>query len=207
MIEVKNISKTFRKQAVLKNISLSLSAGKCHGFTGNNGSGKSVLLKSICGFITIDTGEIWINKQQIIGGKQFIKNAGVLIETPDWINHLTGYENLQVLAEIQQKINTEKIETILKLVGLETAMTKKVKKYSLGMKQRLRIAQAIMEDPQILILDEPFNGLDKSGVHEMQTVLSEFKTQGKTILLTSHDERNIEFLCDETYEMEAGVLV
>jgi len=206
-IEVKGISKTFKNQVVLKDISLSLMTGKCYGFIGNNGCGKSILLKSICGFIKVDSGEIWVNDKQIIGGSHFIESAGIIIESPEWMNNLSGYANLCILAEIRKQIDTNQINGTLKLVGLEDSKDKKVKKYSLGMKQRLRIAQAIMENPDILILDEPFNGLDKSGVQEIQDLLATYKSRGKTILLTSHDERNIEFLCDEVYELESGAII
>ena len=206
-IGVENINKSFKGKPVLQNISLTLKKGKCYGFVGNNGSGKSMLLKSICGFIKIDSGTINVDGKEIIGGRQFIENAGVLIESPTWMNHLTGFENLQLLADIQRKISETDIKEILTLVGLIEAKDQKVRKYSLGMKQRLRIAQAIMEKPDVLVLDEPFNGLDKDGVSEMQDLMVTYKAKGKTILLTSHDERQIELLCDEVYELSGGRLV
>lgn len=206
-IEINNVSKSFKNQQVLKDISLTLSRGKCYGIIGNNGSGKSMLLKSICGFIKIDTGRIFVDSKEIIGGKQFVENAGVLIESPEWMSNFTGYENLKVLAEIQNIIGDEEINEAIQLVGLTDAKNKKVKKYSLGMKQRLRIAQAIMENPEFLILDEPLNGLDKAGVIEMQDLLARYKEKGKTIILTSHDERHIDFLCDYVYELSGGELV
>ena len=166
-IEVENVSKSFKKRYVLKNVSFSLEKGKCYGFIGNNGSGKSMLLKSICGYIDIDSGVITVNGKRIVGGKKFIDNAGVLIESPQWLGGLTGFQNLKALADIQKLIDDKDILETLTLVGLIAEKDKKVRKYSLGMKQRLRIAQAIMENPTILILDEPFNGLDKGGVKEM----------------------------------------
>lgn len=206
-IQVEQINKNFKDKTVLQNISLMLKEGKCYGFVGNNGSGKSMLLKSICGFVKTDSGRITVKGKEIIGGRQFIENAGVLIESPSWMNHLTGVENLQLLADIQGKISLEEINEALTLVGLTEVRNQKIRKYSLGMKQRLRIAQAIMEDPAVLVLDEPFNGLDKSGVQEMQALMMTYKEKGKTILLTSHDERQIEFLCDEVYELSGGELV
>jgi len=206
-IKVDNVNKSFKGKYVLRNISFELEQGKCYGFVGNNGSGKSMLLKSICGFIEIDSGIITVSGKQIIGGRKFIENAGVLIETPQWLNSLTGYQNLKILADIQALIDDEKIMDALDLVGLTDEKDKKVRKYSLGMKQRLRIAQAIMEEPDILVLDEPFNGLDKTGVIEMQELMLTYKDKEITILLTSHDERQIEYLCDEVYEISGGEIV
>jgi len=206
-LKVENVNKSFKGKYVLRNISFELEQGKCYGLVGNNGSGKSMLLKSICGFIEVDSGVITVNDKQIIGGRKFIENAGVLIETPQWLNSFTGYQNLKILADIQALIDDEKIMNALELVGLTDEKDKKVRKYSLGMKQRLRIAQAIMEEPDILVLDEPFNGLDKTGVMEMQELMLTYKDKETTIILTSHDERQIEYLCDEVYEISGGEIL
>lgn len=205
-IIVKQLSVSFKNQSVLSGINLEIEQGTCMGFIGHNGSGKTVLLKTICGFLPYNEGTIFVNDNKIVAGKEFIHNAGILIEQPNMIPYLTGKENLLLLASIERKISQEKILDCLDLVGLTNAINKKVKSYSLGMKQRLRIAQAIMENPNILILDEPFNGLDKNGVSEMLSLFSKFKKMGKTILLTSHDDRQINFLCDKVYELEGGCL-
>ncbi|MDR1568315.1 MAG: ABC transporter ATP-binding protein [Streptococcaceae bacterium] len=195
-----------KNQEIFKDISLTFEKGKAVGLVGLNGSGKSMLLKAICGFITIDSGEITIDDEKVAVGN-YLKDAGIIIEHADFLYNYTGLQNLQFLAEIQNKISDLDILSTLKKVGLEEAKDKKVKNYSLGMKQRLRIAQAIMEDPQILILDEPFNGLDKKGVEEVRKILLELKKQDKTILMTSHNSADIEILCDEVYELERGELI
>jgi len=206
-ISIEKVSKSIKKATILTDINLQISIGSCCGITGHNGSGKSMLLKAICGFVPINSGSITIDNKKIINGKNYIENSGVLIEDPPFFNNFNGYDNLKLLAEIKNKISDEDILQTLKITGLLDAKDKKVKQYSLGMKQRLRIAQAIMENPDILILDEPFNGLDKQGVMDIQQIINELKKQHKTILLTSHDERNIEALCDTVYELEKGKLL
>lgn len=204
MININNLTIKLKQQTILDNISLTITKGKCAGFVGVNGSGKTVILKSICGFLPISQGEITIDGSPIIPGKKFIKNAGILIEQPSMIPYLSGYENLKFLAELTQNDSQAHLENILKKVGLFENRKKKYKHYSLGMKQRLRIAQTLIEENQIYILDEPFNGLDKQGIQEMISLFQKLKQQGKTILLTSHDERQINQLCDIIYEVEGG---
>lgn len=207
MIEIKNVNKTIRDHIILRNISISIEKGICLGLVGHNGSGKTMLLKAICGFTKIDSGEIWVDHNPIVFSEKYIKNAGIIIEQPSFINYLSGIENLQALANIQKLISKEDILLALRKVGLFEAKDKKVKEYSLGMKQRLRIAQAIMEYPQILILDEPFNGLDKESVKDIQSLLLDCKKEGVTILLTSHDDRQIDYLCDRVYELNGGEIL
>lgn len=204
MININNLTIKLKQQTILDNISLTITNGKCTGFVGVNGSGKTVILKSICGFLPISQGEITIDGSPIIPGKKFIKNAGILIEQPSMIPYLSGYENLKFLAKLTQNDSQAHLENILKKVGLFENRKKKYKHYSLGMKQRLRIAQTLIEENQIYILDEPFNGLDKQGIQEMISLFQKLKQQGKTILLTSHDERQINQLCDIIYEVEGG---
>lgn len=205
-IKVENIFITLKGQKILENVTFAIDAKECVGLIGHNGSGKSVLLKAICGFLPYE-GEIIVAENQIIPGKKFIQNAGIMIEQPEMIGYLTALQNLQLLADIKKQISEDKIKKTLELVGLIDVGKKHVKNFSLGMKQRLRIAQALMEDPDVLILDEPFNGLDKSGVQEILELLEKLKLKNKTILLTSHDERHIEFLCDRVYEIEGQRLV
>ena len=162
--------------------------------------------KCICGFLTVTTGTIRVFGKQIGKDIDFPESLGVIIETPGFLTNLTGRRNLEILADMKREITKADIRVVLKKVGLYPDMKKPVAKYSLGMRQRLGIAQAIMEDPQLLILDEPFNGLDKNGVQEIRKILLELKAEGKTILLASHNEEDIRILCDEVYEMDGGVL-
>ncbi len=206
MIKVDRVSKSFGEERVLKEVSLQLENGKVYGIIGNNGSGKTVLFKCICGFMKPDQGEITVEDKRIGIDTDFPENIGIIIETPGFLPHNTGFRNLQILASLKGLINKEDIVRILEKVGLNPGMKKPVSKYSLGMRQRLGIAQAIMEDPKVLILDEPFNGLDKYGVEDIRKIIIDLKNQGKTILLASHNQEDIKILCDSVYEMDAGVL-
>lgn len=207
MIRLKNVCKKINDQIILDNISMDIETGKCYGIVGRNGSGKTMLFRAICGYMSIESGEISVGDLIIKGNDQFIKDAGVIIGQPEFLNDLSGFDNLKVLAQIQNKIDDSEIEKTLEMVGLYEERNKKYKKYSLGMKQRLRIAQAIMENPSIFVLDEPFNGLDKNGVKEMRQLLIEYKAQKRTILLSSHNEEDIKLLCDEIIEMDGGKIV
>lgn len=205
-IEISRVTKYFGPDQVLKEINLFLERGRVYGIVGNNGSGKTVLMKCICGFLTTTTGTIRVFGKQIGKDVDFPESLGVIIETPGFLTNLTGRKNLEILADMQKKISRADIRLVLEKVGLDPDMKKPVAKYSLGMRQRLGIAQAIMEDPELLILDEPFNGLDKNGVAEIRKILLELKAAGRTILLASHNEEDIRILCDEVYEMDGGVL-
>lgn len=205
-IEISRVTKYFGPDQVLKEINLFLERGRVYGIVGNNGSGKTVLMKCICGFLTTTTGTIRVFGKQIGKDVDFPESLGVIIETPGFLTNLTGRRNLEILADMQKKISRADIRLVLEKVGLDPDMKKPVAKYSLGMRQRLGIAQAIMEDPELLILDEPFNGLDKNGVAEIRKILLELKAAGRTILLASHNEEDIRILCDEVYEMDGGVL-
>lgn len=207
MINVKNVCKVINKQTILDDVSIRIENGKCYGLVGRNGSGKTMLFRAICGYIQIDSGEIYVDDLKIGDNGKFIQNAGILIGQPEFLDDLTGYENLKVLAQIQNVISDADIEETLRKVNLYEERNKKYKKYSLGMKQRLRIAQAIMEKPSILILDEPFNGLDKSGVEDIRNLLKQYKSENKTIILSSHMEEDIKLLCDEIYEMDGGKII
>ena len=207
MICVNNIYKTIKKQKILENISVQFEDGKCYGIVGRNGSGKTMLFRAICGYIHVDSGEVYVDGQKIRENGNFIQNAGILIGQPEFLDDLTGYENLKVLAQIKNEIDDLEIEESLKKVKLYDERNKKYKKYSLGMKQRLRIAQAIMEHPAILVLDEPFNGLDKNGVEDIRYLIMQYKAEKKTILLSSHNDEDIKLLCDEIIEIEGGNIV
>lgn len=205
-ISVQNLSKSFGQERVLKNVSRDFEKGKIHGIVGNNGSGKTVLMKCICGFLIPDGGSITVNGERVGVDVDFPRDMGLIIETPGFLPNMTGVKNLEILASLNKKIGLEEIATSIRRVGLDPLMKKPVGKYSLGMRQRLGIAQAIMENPSLLILDEPLNGLDKHGVTEMRQLIKGLKEQGKTILLASHNQGDIDELCDTVCEMDAGVM-
>lgn len=205
-IEVQNVVKRFRDQVVLKNVSISFEKGKIHGIVGRNGSGKTVLFKCICGLMHPEEGVILVNGKRVGRDVDMPEDIGAIIEAPGFLPNYSGYKNLRFLANIRRKIGKEEILNVLKTVGLDLESRKHVGKYSLGMRQRLGIAQAIMEDPEILILDEPMNGLDNAGVQDIRALLLELKAQGKTILLASHNHEDIAALCDTVHEMDGGVL-
>ena len=206
IIEIKEISKSFRGVKVLKNVSMTLESGHIYGFIGHNGSGKTVLLKLICAFFEPTTGEILFNGTNIIKNNEYPPSTRALIERPTFISELSGKENLELLAKIQKKIGDKEIENALEKVGLEKEKDKLYYKYSLGMKQKLGIAQVLMEDPQILILDEPFNGLDDESAKNIRQLLLEEKKKGKLIILATHLKEDIELLCDELYKFDDGVV-
>lgn len=205
-IEVQNAVKRFRDQVVLKNVSISFEKGQIHGIVGRNGSGKTVLFKCICGLMHPEEGVILVNSKRVGRDVDMPEDIGAIIEAPGFLPNYSGYKNLRFLANIRRKIGKEEILNVLKTVGLDPESRKHVGKYSLGMRQRLGIAQAIMEDPEILILDEPMNGLDNAGVQDIRALLLELKAQGKTILLASHNHEDIAALCDTVHEMDGGVL-
>lgn len=203
-ISIQNVSKSFGQHKVLDNINLNCEKGFIYGIVGHNGSGKTVLFKSICGFIKPDSGVITINGKPNLDISKF--NLGVIIEAPAYISELSGIDNLTYLYEIKNKRNRRHLEEMMELVGLDPLSKKKVGKYSMGMKQRLAIAQAIMEEQDILILDEPMNGLDKQGVEDMRNLFIRLKEEGKTIVLASHNKEDIDILCDYVYEIDSGKL-
>lgn len=206
MIEIKNVSLTLKKNDILKNITKDFEVGKIHGLIGRNGSGKTMLMKCICGFIHPTEGSIIVDGKEIGSDCDFPKDVGIIIETPGFIPHYSGMRNLKLLAGLNKKIKKDKVKEAMEMVGLDPNLRRSVKHYSLGMRQRLGLAQAIMEDPKLLILDEPFNGLDKEGVADMRKYLLKFKEQGKTILIASHSAEDIDILCDTVCEMDKGVM-
>lgn len=212
MIEVKNVYKSFKTENVLKDVSVVLKPGEIAGIIGKNGSGKTLLFKIICGYMKADSGTVTITDEmtgvsEVVGvDVDFPRNIGVIIESPGFLPFRSGISNLKYLASLRGKIGTEEIAEAIRTVGLDPNLKKGVGKYSLGMKQRLGIAQAIMEDPDILILDEPFNGLDEQGILDMRNVLLDLKAKGKTIVMASHMKEDVELLCDCVYEMKAGVI-
>ncbi|WP_230399520.1 ABC transporter ATP-binding protein [Novisyntrophococcus fermenticellae] len=206
VVEVSNVDKSYGKTKVLNNINLKLLSGKIYGIIGRNGSGKSVLMKCICGFVHPDVGEIHVYGRKVGKDVEFAQDVGFIIESPGFLPQYSAYKNLAYFYSIKNKIDKDTIEKYIRLVGLDPHDKKKVGKFSMGMKQRLGIAQAIMESPSLIIVDEPFNGLDISGVQEMRNLFLEMKKEGKTIILVSHNRDDINILCDEVYEMDQGVL-
>ena len=207
MIEVRNVSKTFKDVLIFENINLSLKKGKIYGFVGHNGSGKSVLFKTIAGFVQPSEGEIFVDEKQIGKDIDFIPDLGVIIETPGFIETYSGFQNLKYLASVKQVIDDQDIIDVLIRVGLNPNDKKIVKKYSMGMRQRLAIAQAFMEDQKVLILDEIFNGLDRDGQDEIKELLLSLKAEDKTLLITSHIAGDIDSLSDEIYEFRRNTLI
>ena len=207
MIEVKNISKQFKDKKLFDNVSFKVETGRCVGIIGQNGCGKSVLMKLICGFSKPDAGEIIIDGEILGNRKDFITNSGVVINSPEFIGHYTGEENLMLLASIQKKIGKNEIGEVLKKVGLDKATKIKYKNYSLGMRQRLRLAQAIMEDPYYLILDEPMNALDDEGIAIANDIIDNYHNLGRTIIMTSHNYCDIERHCDIILKIENGAVI
>lgn len=206
LIKVEHAVKKFKETLALNDVSVEFEKGKITGLIGRNGSGKSVLLKCICGLMPLTSGKVYIDGKEVRGSGPDHANIGAIIETPGFLDNFNGYANLKYLAQIRGKMSKEQIYQVMETVGLDPKSRKWVGKYSLGMRQRLGIAQAIMEDQEILLLDEPMNGLDKDGVKEIRELLLKLKEQGKTIVLCSHNAQDIELLCDTVYEMEKGVL-
>ena len=200
IIEVKNVTKKFDDKIIVDSLTLNVKQGETIGIVGRNGSGKTVLLKMICGLYIPTSGDITINSN-----KSNAEKLGVLIDS-NFLSDETGFYNLKLLSQLGVKIKEDKIYEILNLVGLDPYNKTKYKNYSTGMKQKLKLANALMYDSEILILDEPFNGLDKDSVNHFRNIILQYKKQKKTILLTSHNYEDIKLLCDKIYEMDKGIL-
>ncbi len=207
IIVVENVSKKFGDNLVLDNVCVNFEKGKIHGIIGRNGSGKTMLMKCICGFVPVTSGTITVAGKKVGKDVDVPHNMGIIIETPGFLNSYSGYNNLKFLAGINKKICKDRIMEVMELVKLDPHNKKHVGKYSLGMRQRLGLAQALMENPDILILDEPMNGLDQSGVDEMRGVLSSLAKGGTTIIMANHNAEDIELLCDTVCEMELGKII
>ncbi len=205
VIEMKSVVKRWGNNTVLKSVDLAVNSSEIVGIIGHNGSGKTVLMKCICGFITPDSGEITVSGKRVGKDVDIPKNIGLIIESPGFLPNFSGFSNLWQLAKIRGKISKEDVRRVIEKVGLNPDEKKHVGKYSLGMKQRLGIAQAIMENPDILILDEPMNGLDKNGVEDMRKLFLQLKDDGKAIIIASHNSADIDVLCDRVFEITKGV--
>ena len=206
-IEVSGVSKKYKDRMLVDDVSFTVEKGEILGIVGLNGSGKTVLLKCICGLMDYSGGTIIVNGKVVGKDCEYPANMGVIIETPGFLPYHSGYKNLEYLASLRKKISKQDIKDVLVKVGLAGEEKKLVAKYSLGMRQRLGIAQAIMENPELLILDEPMNGLDKDGIAEVRKLLLEMKAEGKTMIITSHNEEDIKVLCDKVVEMDKGKMV
>ena len=204
--EIKNLTKKFKDVTIIDDVSITFNSGKIYGIVGRNGSGKSVFLKILCSFYNPTSGTILQDGFDYISNNSFPKNTRALIEKPDFVSELSGYENLKLLASIENKIGDEEIEKVLKDVNLYEEKDKKYHKYSLGMKQKLGIAKVLMENPDVLILDEAFNGIEESSVKKIKKILIEEKKKGKLIIITSHIKEDIMELSDEIYEFNEGKL-
>lgn len=204
-IEIKNVSKKFKNNLVLDKVNLTFTTGHIYGLKGRNGSGKSIFLKILAGLYTPSEGEVLFDNKKFNPKKEYPPNMRALIENPTFFANMTGYENLKLLAKIQGKISDKEILEALELVNLISEKDKKYNKYSLGMKQKLGIAQVFMEDPEILILDEVFNGLEENTVLKLKDYLKEIKKE-KIIIITSHQKEDLEFLCDKIYFFDNGVV-
>lgn len=207
IIEAKDIVKTFKRNTVLDSISFKLDKGKIYGFQGRNGSGKTMLLRVLSGLMRPTKGQILINGINMTNQGNFPNNIGVLIEYPGFVPDYTGFKNLKLLSKIQSKISDNDIKKAIESVGLNPDDKKKYKKYSLGMKQRLGIAQAIMEDQQIIMLDEPTNALDRETVKVVENLLFKLKAEGKTILIASHDSETLHAVSDKIFDIDCGRIV
>lgn len=204
IIEVKDYTKIIKGQTILDHIDLALEPGRIYGFVGYNGSGKTMLFKAICGFILPTEGEVFVGGDKIGADVDFPRDTGVIIEQPGFIGEFTALQNLKLLAEIRNEIGEAEIAATLTRVGLDPKLKKKVRAFSLGMKQRLALAQAFMENPSLLVLDEPMNSLDKDGVAMTRELLLEAKEEGTTVLICSHISEDINVLCDHVWTMDKG---
>ena len=204
MLEIENLTKTFGTQTVISDISMTLVSGKIYGLVGRNGSGKTMLFRALSGLIKIDEGKIYYNGENIFSKYSVLPDIGMIIENTGMYLEYSGFKNLDILAGINKKIGKKEIIESLERVGLDPSDKRAVRKYSLGMKQRLAIAQAIMEKPKVIMLDEPTNGLDQEGVNLIRKVIAEEKHRGAIILLASHNSEDIRVLSDKIYRMDMG---
>lgn len=206
-IKITDVNKTIKKAPILRDINLEFTGGKVYGLRGKNGSGKTMLMRAICGLITPDSGIIDINGKILGKDISFLESIGVLIENPAFIGNYTGFKNLKVLASIQNRIGDEQIRKALEDIGLDPDDKRTYRKYSLGMKQKLGIAAAVMENPDIIILDEPINALDDVSVEKVHDILEEQKKRGAVIIIACHDKEELDQLSDEIIEISDGRII
>lgn len=206
-VQLHHISKTIGKAVILEDIRMELHGGVVYGFSGKNGCGKTMLMRCISGLMKPTSGAVILDGKQLWRDLSFPESIGMLLETPSFLPHLTGFDNLALLAAICGVITQEDIARILREVGLDPEDRRKYRKYSLGMKQRLGIAAALMESPALIILDEPINALDASGVEEIRALIIREKERGALIIVACHDKEELHLLADEIFYLESGRLV
>ncbi len=204
MIDVNGVSLTIGTSRILRDVSLTAGPGEMVGLIGRNGSGKTMLLRCIAGLVRPTAGTVTADGIVVGRDRDFLPSSGIIIETPGFISYYSGMRNLMLLAGILGKAGREEVREAVRLAGLDPDDRRPVRKYSLGMRQRLGIAQAVMEDPEYLLLDEPMNGLDGEGLTDMRELFISLKNKGKTLLIASHSREDIEILCDKVYEMDKG---
>lgn len=204
MIDVNGVSLTIGTSRILRDVSLTAGPGEIVGLIGRNGSGKTMLLRCIAGLVRPTAGTVTADGIVVGRDRDFLPSSGIIIETPGFISYYSGMRNLMLLAGIRGKAGREEVREAVRLAGLDPDDRRPVRKYSLGMRQRLGIAQAVMEDPEYLLLDEPMNGLDGEGLADMRELFISLKNKGKTLLIASHSREDIEILCDKVYEMDKG---
>ena len=207
VIIIDHLTKDYGSQRVLDDVCLEMKSGSIYGLVGRNGSGKTMLLKHICGFVRPTSGTVSVDGRVLGKDADIPENMGIIIEMPGFLGNYTGFQNLKILSRIRNRIDDRQIKETIRMVGLDPSSREKVGKYSMGMRQRLGLAQALMEDPGILLLDEPMNGLDNDGVMEIRSILLAQKEKGKLILIASHNQEDIDLLCDEIYRFDKGRIV
>ncbi len=206
-IVIKELTKSFQGKKVIDSVTVDFDNGAIHGIVGRNGSGKTVFMRLISGMYRINSGSILVFGKYIGKEIEHPDSMGILIDAPGFIPFYSGYQNLKILAEIKNRIGRNEINATMQAVGLDPSLKLNVSRYSMGMRQRLALAQAIMESPQLMLLDEPFNGLDKSGVVEMRKLIKSLRKENTLVLLSSHNPQDIDELCDTVHEIDSGKLV
>lgn len=206
-IKIENFTKEIKGVRILEDITVEFESGKIYGLVGKNGSGKTMLLRAVSGLIRPTKGSVIVDGKYLHKDISFPQDMGIIIEKPDLLNYLTGFENLSLLAKINNKISKDEIENWMKKFSLDPKSKQVLKKYSLGMKQKIGVIQAVMEDQQLLVLDEPFNALDQDTVEMLRVLLKKYKDDGKLIIITSHHSEDIDILCDEIIFIEEGKLI
>lgn len=207
ILETKNLSKKIKDHLILNDINVTFESGNIYGIVGKNGSGKTMLLRALSGLIVPTTGEVIVDGKKLHKELSFPPELGILIEKPEFIGYMSGLDNVYLLADINKKVTKDEIASLMKTFDLDPNSKKHVRKYSQGMKQKLGIIQAIMENQKIIILDEPFNALDEQTVRKVHELLIQFKNEGKLIVITSHHQEDIDQLCDYVYKMDCGCIV
>lgn len=203
-LTVVNLCKKIKDRVILDNINLNLESGNVYGFVGRNGSGKTMLFRAVSGLINIDSGKVMLDEKELHKDMQVLPDMGIILENAGLYSEFTGRKNLQILADVRKKITPEEVDKAIERVGLDPGDKRTYRKYSLGMKQRIVLAQAIMEHPSILFLDEPTNALDEDGVKKIRNIVAEEKERGSIVLLASHNKEDIEMLADKVYYMVDG---